>query len=539
MPKRNKSWMHSGERPNKLSTKLKQLNPFELKSKITQLLCKINSVSDIQNCLDDIDLLDAQEDKNIVAKLLFKELVNSKTDKIPVICFLLEHFLPKKELIDGYWNLLNDKKLNTQVKITVLNLLRELDSSFDDCTNYLEDGDEILDENTRQLLNNAIINPEVQIDFMDFLASIKNEDKIILLNSFSQDFSDDALANILIPVFESSPNTPAGRESLKLLAKTKSQLALRVLNEMSEKTKGELYQAVKKSLAELKMSGVRTDNTKEFYKKLLSDTKPDKFYTTYPDGHGDMAMIFTRLTSKNRIRFVSVVINLETGIKDCFGFFDISQFECDKILERFLRDEKVASLPAENFCAILNRAQEKTIKNSPEWELPYEYVCWKNLLLDIDSSEGDFATLEAVKTDESIFDKLREMKISSRWFLDENYSDEFEDLIKELKNSQNLDELVKKHINTVFYPAEKQCWIDKLNMSAFIKYSVGKEDEAALIIGLAQNSELTVVFLEEILKRSIYEYLTKIKYNKDINTYAFTNDEISGKIKYIEGNWVK
>ena len=85
--------MRSGERQdNQIMTgaKFKQLNPFELKSAITELLGKINSVNDIQNCLADFDMLDSQEDKKLISKVLFKELVNANPEKIPVLCFLLE-----------------------------------------------------------------------------------------------------------------------------------------------------------------------------------------------------------------------------------------------------------------------------------------------------------------------------------------------------------------------------------------------------------------------------------------------------------------
>jgi hypothetical protein len=45
-------------------------------------------------------------------------------------------------------------------------------------------------------------------------------------------------------------------------------------------------------------------------------------------------------------------------------------------------------------------------------------------------------------------------------------------------------------------------------------------------------------YYTHILKRSIYEYLTLIKYNKDLNTEGFTKDEILSKLEYIEQNWV-
>lgn len=525
----------------------KQLNPFEIKTTLTKLLCKINSVEDIRNCLDDIDLLDSQEDKSLLSKLLFKELSNASKEKIPVICFLLEHFVSKNDLISGLWEMMKNKNLSTDIRVMVLNILRELDAdwSYDNCSEYVEDADEILDENTKQLLKNAIINPEVQIDFMDFLASIKTEDKITLLNSFEHDFESDALANILIPVFESNPDSPEGKEALKLLGNTKSQLALNLLERMNKYTTGELNQRIRKSLATLKMSGMRTDNTKELYKKLLINTKPDKFYVTYPDGHGDVAMICTRITEEKRIRFISIVINIETGIKDCFGFYDISQFECSKILEKFLKDEKVVSVKPEIFKNILFNAEITTIKKSDsDWELPYEYICWRNLLIDIDCDEkyiDEIIKNEFMpdKTNINIIKSLDEMKISSHWFLDADYSDEFEELLKELKNTNNLDELIRNYKDKVFYTEEKVSWKNKLIFCAYIKYSIEKNDEARKIYDIASDNDAFEQLLTEILKRSIYEYLVLIKYNKDLNTEMFTDENISDKITYIETNWVK
>ena len=526
--------------------KSKQLNPFELKSELTKLLSAINSVEDLKDCVPAIEMLDSQENKTVLSKLLFKELSNSPNDKIPVICFLMEHFIEKEELVKGLWELLKGKALPTEVKITILNLLREKDAdwSYEDCHEYLEDADEILDANTKQLLNSAIINPEIQIDFMDFMASIKVEDQITLINSFARDFSQDALANILIPVFESNPNSAVGREALKLLGETKSQLALNLLERMQKITTGDLNQEIRRNLAVLKMSGIREDNTKEFYTKILANTKPDKFYVTYPDGHGDMAMICTRIAQDKRVRFISVVINVDNGIKDCFGFYDISQFECDKILERFLKNEKVASVPAQAFKTILYNSEIATAKISGNnWELPYEYVCWKNLLIDIDFEEQDFEQLLKeqvlpIKVDKNIFAQLEEMKVSAHWFLDSYYSDEYEELLKDIKNGKDLTILLEEYKQKVFYSKERESWIKKLVISAYIKYSIGKDEEAAKILGLVNNEILLDEFFSQLLQRSIYEYFITIKYNKDMNDLNFTDEEILDKIAFIEKVWV-
>lgn len=528
------------------SSKFKQLNPFELKAAIGQLLDKINSVSDIQNCLADFDMLDAQEDKKIISKILFKELVAASNEKIPIICFLLEHFIPKEELVAKFWETLKNQNLQTETKIAILNLLRELDSdwSYESCDEYLDDAKSLLDENTKHLLNSAIINPEVQIDFMDFMATIRVQDRITLINSLGEDFTSDALANILIPVFMSEPDSPAGKEALKLLANTKSVLALHVLEEMKEMATDELLQEIKRSLSTIKISGMREDNVEEFYKKALSDTKPEKCYITYPDGHGDMAMIFTRTTENKRVRFVSVVINVEYGIKDCFGFFDISEFECSKILERFLKDEKTIESDFYTFKTILNNAEITTIKNNQNnWKLPYEYVCWKTLLIDIDYDKQPISEIVEeqiipAKVTSSVLENLDKMNVSTHWFLDYQYSDEFEWVLKGLKNCDNLENLIETNLDKVFYDEEKTEWIKKLIMCAYIKYSIGKDDQAQLIYGITKNPEVLKELFVNILKRSLYEYLTIVKYDKSIESYGLTHDEIESNIKYIEEKWV-
>lgn len=543
--------MHFGERQDSIlmsNAGFRQLNPFEIKIAINDLLRKINSVNDIPNCLADFDMLEAQENKEVISKILFKELVNAKPEKIPVICFMLEHYVPKDELINKLWATLKNSNLQSDVKITILNLLRELDSdwSYQTCEDYLEDDAKtLLDENTKHLLNSAVINPEVQIDFLDFMATIRVQDKITLINSLNDDFDSDSLANILIPVFLSEPDSPEGVEALKLLANTKSQLALHVLEEIKDYVSGELLQNVKKSLSTIKISGMRIDNTKEFYKKVLADSKPYKFYVTYPDGHGDVAMIFTRITTDDKIRFVSIVTNLDKGIKDCFGFFEISKFECSKILERFLKDEKTVNISPEAFKNILYNTELTTIKlNHNKWKFPYEYVCWRNLLIDIDC---DIRSIDEIMSEamsgqlvgNDVVEMLDDMKISSHWFLDSNYSNEFINVLKSLKTTQNLDELVDKNLKVVFDEQEDESWTKKIVFSAYLKHVIGKDDEAILIYGLVNSVDAKYKLYKEILKRSIYEYLMVVKYDKNVELYGLTHEEINDKIKYIEEKWVK
>jgi hypothetical protein len=96
------------------------------------------------------------------------------------------------------------------------------------------------------------------------------------------------------------------------------------------------------------------------------------------------------------------------------------------------------------------------------------------------------------------------MGISKRWFLDYQYSDEFEQLLKDLQKNDNLDEVIKSNYDKVFCVEEKISWVQKLLVCAYIKFVIGKEKEAQLIFGIAQDDEVQKLLFNEILKRSVY-----------------------------------
>ena len=50
-------------------------------------------------------------------------------------------------------------------------------------------------------------------------------------------------------------------------------------------------------------------------------------------------------------------------------------------------------------------------------------------------------------------------------------------------------------------------------MAAYIKFAIGKDSEAAVLLGLINSDELLNNMFEIILRRSIYEYLEFVIYN--------------------------
>ena len=168
-------------------------------------------------------MLDAQEDKSIIIKLLLKE-INSKQLNAPLLKFLLLRYCDTKELSEKLWSIIKNSMASNQAKIFALDLLRDIDTnwSYEECEQYLDNPDELVESDTKKILDNALADPEVQIDFLDFLSSLSEDDKITLLRSLGNDYSKDELANMLVPVFLSMSDTPAGKEALDILGNSKS-----------------------------------------------------------------------------------------------------------------------------------------------------------------------------------------------------------------------------------------------------------------------------------------------------------------------------
>ena len=94
------------------SKDIKQLNPFEIKAELNNLFKKYKESSSLQPCDVNIKLLDAQQDKKTITKLLFKELTNPQDDNKEIIKYLLERYLEKEELTSKLWAILNEKYIS-------------------------------------------------------------------------------------------------------------------------------------------------------------------------------------------------------------------------------------------------------------------------------------------------------------------------------------------------------------------------------------------------------------------------------------------
>lgn len=530
------------------------MNKIQIKAEILTLITKLQTTTAVSDEM--FALLDAEEDKQAVMDVLLKELTRAKEQKAFVICYMLTRLFNKEMLNSNLREFIRTPKINDYAKMIAFNLLRDIGSEiqYDEVNGYFTEFEQIVDEETKELLNTAIMNPEAQIDFMDFLIALPPEEQLVLIKSLNEDYSHDALANILIPIFLYNPKADLAKEVVSLLAESKSQLAFHAFEDAKEFVGEDLFPLINKGLSTLKLAGVRVDNTIEFYKEILKASQPYRSYISYPDGHGNNAVVFSRKRPDETLQFVAMVINDRYGILDCFGFNEITEFDYNKILDRFFGENGRVEINERVLKFLIDEAEKLSRYNMDI--LPYEYVCWKNILLDIEPKKPQCSlSTKELSTEE--LETISMYDFVQRWFYDTDTSEDFKyfctKLNKELISNEfdiDLECFINDNFSMVYTTEELLLWNRRFCFAAYLSELCARNSESQLLLSLQDNNE----FLKNILRKSIYEYyirqrwiLTNTKNTK--NLFSKKNEEndsiglelmqIDMIISTIENLWVK
>lgn len=489
------------------------MNKIQIRAEILTLITKLQTTTAVSDEM--FAVLDNEPDKKAIMDVLLKELSRAKEQKAFVICYILTRLFDKETLVESLREFIRDRKISDYAKMIAFNLLRDLGSQvqYDEVNGYFTEFDQIVEEETKEMLNSALMNPEAQIDFIDFLAALSPDDQLILVRALNEDYTEDALANILIPIFLYNPRTDLAKEVIELLGNSKSQLAYHAFEEAKEFVGEDLIPLLNKGLSALKLSGVRVDNAIDFYKSVLKASKPYKSYISYPDGHGNQAVVFSRIREDKTIQFVAMVLNDQYGILDCFGFNEITNVDLEKILGKFYGEKGGVEVAPEIVKYLVDRSEKVSRYNKDA--LPYEYVCWKNTLLDIEPKKPE-CKLEFKDLSQADIDELTVSNITQTWFYDANTSDEFKKVIEKLnelyKNnnySTDLDKFISDNYSTIYTPEEIELWKNRFYLTAYLQQLQGNSDLAQKFYSICDNYS----FLTNILRKSIYEYYVLQRWN--------------------------
>lgn len=544
---------------------MEQLNKFQIKAELLTVLSKLQTNVELSEMDKLLQPLYGQDDKKTILDLLIKELVKSEEQRAMLICFLLLNLCDETELEEALWKVLKNQSVSDAIKSLVLNVLNDLGKKVDyeKLDEYFENPNNVIDADTQKLLKSAIINPEAQIDFLDFVNSLSDIDKKVLVRSLGDDYEHDALANILNPLVLYSPDSEIGRIAIDILGETKSQLALHNLAEALEFVDNDVTKAlIKKNISSLKIAGIREDNSVEFYKSILQ-SKPYSSYTSYPDGHGNQAVIFSRERDDETIQMTAIVLNDTYGLIDCFGFNEISKPEFEKIVNKFYKGDEHVYINSPVIKRILLEAEKLTRKTNSK--ISYEYLCWKNILIDIDAESVPIElTLKSQLEQKELTDKELEdiymFDFIQRWFFDVDYNENFKSIIAYLNDKIavndfdfDLELIVGENLDSIFVNEIKDLYNKRILMSSYLKYLAGEKDDAQKLYSLYNSEDKKLNFYENIIRKSIYESYVLLKFkledsNKTTNIFTMKNTQretrISPKqveemIMIIESLWVK
>lgn len=494
------------------------------------------------------------EDKNAVLEVLLKELSKDTNEqKTIIISFLIKELIDKEEIEKTVVKELVNPKLNDNIKTKLVNILRTIGHhvDYEEFSTYFENPDEIINADTTTLLNNAIVNPAAQIDFLDFINALPQNEQEMLIASLNEDYDGDNIANILTPVILSKPYSQLAFQAIRYIGESKSQLALSALNSVLEITDdAKICAQVQKSLSLLKLGGIKEDNTERFYKKMLADFPIFRCFASLPDGHGNIGIIVSRKTSNDLIQMFSIVLNDYDGIIESFGFSEITVNEFNRIVTKFYSNGPIIPVPPE-FCKFITENAEKLTRLKYD-EISYEYIAWKTLLKDVDYEEINYCDyIEKTQLTDLSLKQLYKKEYFSNWFFETSDNDDFASLIKELKPEDILN-CIDNLYDKVFTSEFLKVIDNRLKLTAYLLMFADQKEDAETICSLTDDTQYKKEFLSDILKKSIYEYFLNerekyknIKNSQSIFTKKRTDIEqidikyVENCINEIEKHWVE
>lgn len=536
-------------------------NKLQIRARVLSSIINLqNNNTDLSFVGNTLDELNKIQDKEALLDILYKEFLKENTEiRDYTITFLISELIEKEKIENTLFETLANPKINDQIKAKVVNFLRELGKhvNYEQYLEYFDDPDNVIDTDTTKLLENAKINPEAQIDFLDFISALPKTEKEMLLESLKEDYDGDNLANILTPLIISEPYSELSQLAIKAIGESRSILALPVLKHLEETVEDLAVRAnVQKSISLLKLSGIKEDLTSDYFKNLLANNPIYKCYVNYPDGHGNIGIIFSRKTQSNFIQMFSLVVNDIDGIIDCFGFNEISDQEFERIINKFYQNDHIVEVSPE-FCKYLMVNAEKVSRLKYK-EYSYEYAAWSMITKDIPYQEPELSkNLVEIELNEYLLTQIYEKNYLDKWFLDEIHNNDFAQMMNHILenkicDTKQIEVVIENHKPNIFNQAFLTIIDYRLMVSAFLTNTNNDPTFANLLYSLKENHQMKDKFFDDILKKSVYEALllkkdrydnlksaTSIftrKANKDIENIDI--DYIKSCINEIESHWI-
>lgn len=525
----------------------RELSKLQIRAEVLAVIQRLSATVDTPR---EIQLKQIVKLKNIadidgVLECLLREFTKVSYDQRQLIAQLLLELGNLNKLQTPLWNIIKDPKFVDELKDTANAILRNLgDKSDPDLyLHYLKNPQDLIDQETERMLKLASINPESQIDFLDFLFSLPPSEQINLIKSLKDDYKGEYLACIFIPALDAKPGDEVSDIIIEALGTTRIPFVLKYLEELHEITENDFRKKlIKKNINLLKLSGTKADaSTTQSLPAFLENSKVFECYASPIDGIGNQGIIISRILHNSDIALFSVVVNDIQGVLDCFGFNQISQTDFERIIKKFQEGTTRISISPE-YCKhrLMESERLNRLLNIP---IPYEYSTWKSLSLDIECPDINIEQEAIELIDLSLInniDKLYDIADFYCWFIEDEDHPEIADFFEENltyfiahidlgvdsieKIASYYETKVLEITPTLFDEIWKELYYNRLvNTAYLLKYNNlmdGAKLAATAAWSLSEESNVPIIenlFINKLLLKSVSESLLRFQYKIDDN----------------------
>ena len=466
--------------------------------------------------------------KDYLLDLLLKEMNIATENRAKVIGFLLIQLSEGSEekIKAALWANIKNPQTNDDLKNFSSVILGSLGEYIDaeKILSYYHNPDEAIEKETSKLLEIASFNPEAQLDFLDFLFSIPFADQQELINSLREDYALEDLVNILMPVVESGNAIELNESIINILGEVKSYKSVQILKDIYNYSKNEKHKSLaNKNLKMLKLTGLDIENYLEFIPlpDICNRSKPYLSICCPIDGKGNQGFIISRKSQDDNIYMMSVVINDLTGIVDCFGFFEITITDFNKIVTRFKEYSLAIEVPID-YCKT-RLVEAELINKTNNTKIAYEYVVWKAIVADVKPMNLDYNFVEELNNINYDVKDIFNQNFAVSWFvteeefpvLDEVFNSYFKeiaakDLIKNQTELIKLSEKIEKEIIELLFDENLvKIYSNRLVHQAYFFELEGDVRHAKTTMYSARQILTDNSFFKTLTRKSIIEALKR------------------------------
>ena len=519
---------------------MSQFSKLQIRAKVLSVISEIRSSSTYNedSLTSFIDELKNIEDKETLFDIFLKEYIKMEENEYVFSGCILKNIVPKEYINDKVLEQLKSNVLSDESKYKLVQLLRLVGSecNYNEIPSYFENPEEVLDKETKKLLESAVFNPEAMLDFLDFVSAVSAKDRNLLLDSLKLDYEGDVLANIIYPVLYSNYDDSFILEVINILSDSKSSLAIKPFKYLIETSSNqEIIKACRTGLKKLKLSGATEEKAYEYFRNIVKDTIPAEFFTTIPDGSGNQALLLSRQNKKEKYILVAIVINDKSGIIDCFGFFNISKEELIKVIGKFYKSEGKYKVKPEYVKTKIEEAIDITIKTKHKF--PYEFICWNTFTSDLNVLDTDLKTYIETNCKQQLISKndmlnLLTKEYTLRWFITPSENILIKLLVdgiykEDEPNIEDINEKIKDSIDKIFDEKEVIIWQNRFFNLIYLLRNNSLLKEADNFYTILKNNDLFTLFKVVIIQRSIFNYYVVLK--EKIKKSFFTTNIFSKK----------